>query len=51
MCPSALGRVETRIERSKLPTTGAMVAALTKGKVDAETYDREAPARIKAQLY
>ena len=41
----------TRIERGKLPSTGAMVAALTKGKVDAETYDREAPARIKAQLY
>jgi PPOX class probable FMN-dependent enzyme len=41
----------TRIERAKLPSTGAMVAALTKGKVDAETYDREAPARIKAQLY
>ena len=41
----------TRIERSKLPSTGAMVAALTKGKVDAEAYDREAPARIKAQLY
>jgi uncharacterized protein len=40
-----------RIERAKLPSTGAMVAALTKGKVDAETYDREAPARIKAQLY
>ena len=41
----------TRIERSKLPSTGAIVAALTKGKVDAEAYDREAPARIKAQLY
>jgi uncharacterized protein len=41
----------TRVERAKLPSTGAMVAALTKGKVDAETYDREAPARIKAQLY
>jgi PPOX class probable FMN-dependent enzyme len=41
----------TRIERSKLPSTGAMVAALTKGKVDPEAYDREAPARIKAQLY
>ena len=41
----------TRIERSKLPSTGAMVAALTKGKIDAESYDREAPARIKAQLY
>ena len=41
----------TRIERTKLPSTGAMVAAFTKGRVDAETYDREAPARIKAQLY
>jgi PPOX class probable FMN-dependent enzyme len=41
----------TRVERSKLPSTGAMVAALSKGKVDAEAYDREAPARIKAQLY
>ena len=41
----------TRIERSKLPSTGAMVAAITQGKVDAATYDREAPARIKAQLY
>src|ERR1043166_498851 len=39
------------IERTKLPSTGAMVAALSKGKVDAESYDREAPARIKAQLY
>jgi PPOX class probable FMN-dependent enzyme len=39
------------VPRGKLATTGAMVAALTKGKVDAETYDREAPARIKAQLY
>jgi len=41
----------TRIERSKLPSTGAMVAAITQGKVDAATYDREAPARIKAHLY
>jgi PPOX class probable FMN-dependent enzyme len=39
------------VSRGKLATTGAMVAALTKGEVDAETYDREAPARIKAQLY
>ena len=39
------------VERGKLASTGAMVAALTKGKVDAETYDREVPARIKAQLY
>jgi hypothetical protein len=39
------------VPRGKLATTGAMVAALTKGKVDPEAYDREAPARIKAQLY
>src|SRR5215468_8024386 len=39
------------VPRGKLASTGAMVAALTKGKVDAETYDRDAPARIKAQLY
>ena len=39
------------VPRGKLASTGAMVAALTKGKVDAENYDREAPARIKAQLY
>src|SRR6516165_4325327 len=39
------------LPRGKLASTGAMVAALTKGKVDAEAYDREAPARIKAQLY
>jgi len=55
-CAKALVRSKlwdpaTRIERSKLPSTGAMVAALTKGKVDAATYDRDAPARIKAQLY
>jgi uncharacterized protein len=48
---SKLWDPDTRIERSKLASTGAMVAALTKGKVDAESYDREAPARIKAQLY
>jgi len=41
----------TRIDRSTLPSTGTMVAALTKGKVEAEAYDREAPERIKAQLY
>ena len=39
------------LPRGKLASTGAMVAALTRGKVDAETYDRDAPARIKAQLY
>ena len=39
------------VPRGKLASTGAMVAALTKGRVDAEAYDREAPARIKANLY
>jgi len=39
------------VPRGKFASTGVMVAALTKGKVDAETYDRDAPARIKATIY
>lgn len=48
---SKLWNPSAQIERSKLPSTGTMVAALTKGKHDGEAYDRELPARVKAQLY
>ena len=41
----------SRVDRKSLPSVGAMVEAFSHGKVDAATYDREAPARIKAQLY
>ncbi len=41
----------TQIERSRLPSTGTIVAELSQGKLGGEVYDREAPERIKAQLY
>ena len=41
----------TKIDRKSLPSTGAIIAELSQGKLGGESYDREAPARIKAQLY
>ena len=38
-------------DRKVLPSTGQMVAELSKGKIDGEAYDREAPEKIKAMLY
>ena len=41
----------TKIDRSSLPSTGTIIAELSQGMLGGETYDREAPERIKAQLY
>ena len=41
----------TQIDRKSLPSTGTIIAELSKGKLGGEQYDREAPERIKAQLY
>lgn len=41
----------TRIDRKSLPSTGTIIADLSRGELGGETYDRDAPARIKAQLY
>ena len=41
----------TNIDRKSLPSTGNIIAELSQGKLGGETYDREAPERIKAQLY
>jgi uncharacterized protein len=40
-----------KIDRASLPSTGTIIAELSKGRLGGETYDREAPERIKAQLY
>ena len=40
-----------QIDRNSLPSTGTIVAELSQGTLGGETYDREAPERIKAQLY
>jgi hypothetical protein len=41
----------TKIDRRSLPSTGTIIAELSQGKLGGETYDREAPEWIKAQLY
>ncbi len=41
----------TKIDRRVLPSTGTIIAELSQGKMGGETYDREAPAKIKAMLY
>jgi PPOX class probable FMN-dependent enzyme len=55
-CQKALVRSKlwdpaSRIERSALPSTGTMIAALSQGAVDGEAYDRAYPERIKQTIY
>jgi hypothetical protein len=55
-CSRALIRSElwnpaTHLARSALPSTGEILAAVTHDRIDAETYDRELPPRLKATLY
>jgi hypothetical protein len=48
---SELWNPERHIPRGALPSTGQMLAAVTDQRIDAETYDRELPPRLKATLY
>jgi PPOX class probable FMN-dependent enzyme len=48
---SKLWDEKSKIDRKSLPSTGTIIAELSQGKLGGETYDREAPERIKAQLY
>jgi PPOX class probable FMN-dependent enzyme len=48
---SKLWNEETKIDRKRLPSTGAIIAELSQDTLGGEAYDREAPERIKAQLY
>jgi PPOX class probable FMN-dependent enzyme len=55
-CPKALVRSrlwspEVQIARSELPSTGEMLAALSKGAIDGEEYDRAYPQRLKETIY
>jgi uncharacterized protein len=40
-----------QVDRRSLPSTGTMLSALTESAIDADTYDRELPARVQANLY
>ena len=48
---SHLWDLAKHVERGRLPSTGAMLAALSNAKIDAESYDRAQPERVKATLY
>lgn len=48
---SKLWDESTKIDRKSLPSTGTIIAEFSGGKLGGESYDREAPARIQAQLY
>ena len=48
---SELWNPEKQLPRTALPSTGQMLAAVTDQRIDAETYDRELPPRLKATLY
>ena len=55
-CSKAIVRAKlwdpaTQIDRKSLPSTGTIIAELSQGKLGGETYDRELPERVKAQLY
>lgn len=48
---SRLWDPEKFVERSSLPSAGAMLKRLGNGTFDAATYDRELPERVQASLY
>jgi hypothetical protein len=55
-CPKALVRsrlwsADAQIARSELPSTGEMLAALSKGAIDGTEYDRAYPQRLKETIY
>jgi len=41
----------SKIDRKSLPSTGTIIADVSKGKMGGEEYDRAAPERIKSMLY
>jgi PPOX class probable FMN-dependent enzyme len=48
---SELWNPDRRVPRSALPSTGEILQAVTHDRIDAGTYDRELPPRLKATLY
>jgi PPOX class probable FMN-dependent enzyme len=41
----------TQIDRKALPSTGTILAEISKGRVGGQEYDRTAPERLKATIY
>jgi uncharacterized protein len=55
-CPKALVRSrlwspDAQVDRSELPSAGEMMAALSKGAIDGDEYDRAYPKRLEETIY
>jgi uncharacterized protein len=55
-CPKALVRSELwnpakHVNRKSLPSTGTILAAITKGATDGEAYDKAYPERLRTTIY
>ena len=48
---SELWNPEKQISRKSLPSTGTILADLSAGKIDGETYDRDYPERLRKTIY
>jgi PPOX class probable FMN-dependent enzyme len=48
---SKLWDASRQIERKQLPSTGTILADISKGEVGGAAYDREMPTRLQSQLY
>ena len=48
---SELWNPAKHLARSALPSTGTILAELTKGSVGGEQYDRDYPERIRTTIY
>lgn len=48
---SDLWNPDKRLDRSALPSTGSILAEVSKGKIDAEQYDEALPERVRTMLY
>jgi uncharacterized protein len=42
---------DKRLDRSALPSTGTILAEVSKGRVDADDYDKTLPERVQTMLY
>jgi hypothetical protein len=42
---------DKRLDRSALPSTGTILAEVSKGRIDAEEYDEALPERVRSMLY
>ena len=48
---SRLWDASRQVDRASLPSNGTILAAITKGEMGGEEYDRAYPERLKATIY